>query len=67
MVVFTLTKLSQPGWERDFYTKVDLQRVLYEHICNQCRCEEGVSEISEIADLLATACGCEFMYEERND
>lgn len=65
MVVFTLTKLSQPGWERDFNSKVDLQRVLYEHICNQCRCEEGVSEISEIADLLATACGCEFMYEER--
>ena len=61
---FTLTKLSQPGWERDFYDKVKLQQHLYLHICNQCRCEEGVTEISSIADMLATACGCEFAYDE---
>ena len=66
-MIYTLTKLSEPGWERDFYDKVELQRVLYNHICNQCRCEEGITEISDLADMLCTPCGCEFMYEERND
>jgi hypothetical protein len=61
---YTLTKLSQPGWERDFYDKHSLQRHLYLHVCEQCRCEEGITEISTIADMLATACGCEFYYEE---
>lgn len=61
---YTLTKLSQPGWERDFYDKQSLQRQLYLNICEQCRCEEAITEISTIADMLATACGCEFNYEE---
>lgn len=64
MTKLTLTKLSEPGWERDFYDKVALQQTLYEHICNQCRCEEGITEISSIADMLATACGCEFDMED---
>lgn len=64
MKTFTLTKLSEPGWDLDFYNKFDLQAKLYSCICNQCRAEEGITEISDIADMLATACGCEYMLEE---
>lgn len=61
---FTLTKLSEPGWERDFYSKVEVQSELYQHICNQCRSEEGITPLSGLADMLCTPCGCEFMLEE---
>lgn len=64
MKKYTLIKLSQPGWEQDFYDKQRLQQKLYKLICEQCRCEEGITPISDIADMLATQCGCEFMLEE---
>ena len=59
-----LIKLSSPGWEKDFDHKVELQAELFKYICFQCQCEEGLTEISDIGDLLASACGCEFMMEE---
>ena len=59
-----LTKLSEPGWEKSYDDKVELQAELYKYICFQCQCEEGITEISDIGDMLATACGCEFMVEE---
>ena len=59
-----LIKLSSPGWEKDFDNKVELQAELFKYICFQCQCEEGLTEISDIGDLLASACGCEFMMEE---
>ena len=59
-----LIKLSDPGWERDFgEDHVGLQQTLYSHICNQCRCEDGITEISPIEDMLWTACGSEFDIE----
>jgi hypothetical protein len=61
---YILTKMSAPGWEKKFDDKIELQMELYTHICNQCRCEEGITEISDIGDMLATACGCEFWYDE---
>jgi hypothetical protein len=61
---YTLTKLSQPGWERDFYDKPSLQHHLFLHICPGCRSEEQITETSSISDMLATACGCEFSYDE---
>lgn len=64
MITYKLIKLSTPGWEQDFVDKIQLQQKLYKHICNQCRCEEAITEISDIADMLATACGCEFLLEE---
>jgi hypothetical protein len=67
MIKYILTKISKPGWEQDFYDKQRLQQKLYQHICEQCRCEEGITPISDIADMLATACGCEFMLEDNNE
>ena len=61
---FILTKLSEPGWEKYFHRKGEAQEELYRFICEQCRCEEGITEISSIEDMLGTACGCEFMFEE---
>jgi hypothetical protein len=61
---YTLTKLSQPGWQCDFHNKPSLQAHLYLHICKHCKEEDRITRTSPIADLLATACGCEFLYEE---
>lgn len=59
-----LTKLSSPGWEREFESPIEAQQELYKYICSQCRAEEGITTISSIPDMLCTACGCEFWYEE---
>jgi len=59
-----LTKLSKPGWEKQYTDKDELKKELYRYICFQCRCEEGVTEASDIHHMLWTACGCEFMVED---
>ena len=64
MKKFTLIKMSAPGWERDFSDKFELQARLYSHICEQCRGEEGLTEISDVEHMLASACGCEFDVEK---
>lgn len=61
---YILTKLSEPGWEIEYQDKLELQTKLYSCICEQCRCEEYITEISHIDDMLNTSCGCEFYYEE---
>lgn len=58
-----LLKLSEPGWELKYQNKTELQAKLYNCICEQCRCEEGITEISDIEHMLATACGCEYYTE----
>jgi len=58
-----LIKLSEPGWEEYYPDKFKLQLKLYSCICSQCRAEEGISEISDIDDMLATACGCHYTIE----
>jgi hypothetical protein len=63
MKKYTL-KLVGPGWQQDFYDKVDLQQKLYNFICEQCRCEQGITPISNISDMLATTCGWDFILEE---
>jgi hypothetical protein len=63
MMKHKLFKLSAPGWEKEFESKIELQAELFKYICFQCQCEEGVTEISDIGDMLFTACGCEFAVE----
>jgi hypothetical protein len=58
-----LIKLSEPGWELEYRDKFKLQTKLYSCICEQCRCEEGITEISPIEHMLASACGCEYDVE----
>ena len=55
-----LFKLSEPGWTKEFDTDVELQQELFMWMCEQCQCEEAITEISSINDMLATACGCDF-------
>lgn len=57
-----LIKLSEPGWDFEG-THQEVKGKLYQHICFQCRCEEGIKEDSPIDLMLASACGCEFMVE----
>lgn len=59
----TLIKLSSPGFE---YTGSEdaVREKLYSHICIQCRREDNITENSDVGDMLATPCGCEFMIED---
>lgn len=72
---YTLTKLSSPGWEKQFDTEIDVRNELYSHVCSLCR--EGdktdlnqygydlpLNENSTLDELLDCPCGCEFMVEE---
>jgi len=58
-----LFKISEPDWTKEFNTKLELQTELYINICRQCCAEDGITEISDIGTMLATACGCEFDVE----
>ena len=62
---FVLIKMSAPGWEKKFKTRSEARDELYKHICSQCTTEEGITKNSKIEDMLATACGCEFDFEEQ--
>jgi len=70
--MFTLIKLSAPGWEKQFTNESNLRVELYSHICNLCRrgdeCPEfpqdPVNENSTVDEMLSTPCGCEYMVEE---
>ena len=64
MKQYTLIKLSSPGWEKSFQTRSQARDLLYQHICNQCRTEEGITSNSKIEDMLDTACGCEYSFED---
>ena len=65
-----LIKLSKPGWIKEKLTETEVKKLLYSHICQECR--EGSSEYgdpqvyeySSISEMLSTACGCEFIVEE---
>ena len=58
-----LIKLSEPGWDFEG-TPQEVKEKLYQHICFQCRREEDINEDSPIDQMLASACGCEFMVED---
>ena len=55
-----LTKLSDPGWQKSFETETEVRDELLKYVCFQCRCEDGITDESELGDVLGTACGCEF-------
>lgn len=64
---YILTKMSDPGWSKQFAVEQDVYEKLCEHICVPC-IDEFVEEFGQppttIEDLLYTACGCEFCFEE---
>lgn len=75
-----LIKLSVPGWIKTYNNDIDLKAELYSHICMNCRSghieqlDDGewevwkpVDENSDIGDMLATACGCEYDIEEEDE
>lgn len=61
-----LIKLSEPGWEFEG-TPQEVKEKLYYHICSYCIRQEGIGEDSSIDQMLATACGCEFMVEDTTE
>jgi hypothetical protein len=64
--MFTLIKLSSPGWEAEFEHEEDLFTELDAHICEECYVEfmiEYGRYPEGVYDLLLTACGVEFMAE----
>lgn len=77
-VITKLHKLSAPGWTKEYDNDIDLKAELYSHICDSCRgghieitdageswdIWDAVNEHSDVGDMLATACGCEYDIEE---
>lgn len=65
--MYELTKLSTPGWQKQFPTVLEAYTELQHYICDNC-IEEFISLYShdpeDIYDLLWTACGAEFMFEQ---
>ena len=63
----SLSKVSNPGWEKKYDTGEEVKAALYASICDMCRKgEEGgppVDETSTISAMLSTPCGCEFVVE----
>lgn len=56
--MLVLSKISDPGWTREFETYTDVYEILKGYCCRECTSEALVNE------LLGTACGAEFMLEE---
>ena len=64
METFKLIKMSAPGWEKTFNTETEARNELYKWICNLCKEDDGIRVNSSLDELLYTACGCEFWYEQ---
>ena len=65
--MYSLIKVSAPGWERFLETEDDVWNELRPYICHMC-IEDYFCNYNEhpktVDDLLITACGCEFVVEE---
>ena len=72
-----LSKVSSPGWGKEFQMEEELKAELYSWICKDCK--EGYEEEyedelffkslpinidSSLYEMLSTACGCEFRVED---
>lgn len=69
---WVLSKISHPGWDKEFDTEAGLLQELRLCICTSCMAgqkfyvgeDEAVSEpppdANSISSLLGTACGCEY-------
>lgn len=62
-MIYFLTKLSKPGWDKTFDTEQAARDELYTHICKSCILAEELTAESTIDDLLATDCGCEYIFD----
>ena len=58
--MFTLIKLSDSGWEKEFKTEQEAAKELSKWVCPFCEDEAG----GNLHKLLETFCGEEFMLEE---
>jgi DNA-directed RNA polymerase subunit RPC12/RpoP len=67
-MIYKLTKISSPSWEKDYKSKEDALNKIRQYICNDCRTEiyfDNANPIME--DYLCSPCGCEFFLEEIED
>lgn len=64
---FSLLKLSDPGWIKEYDNTLELKAELYTHICKDCCDVDGISETSAIGNMLATSCGCEYDWEQNGN
>jgi hypothetical protein len=61
--MYTIIKLSRPGWDKTFDTEEEARVELHNHICNECIDAYDIGINCTIDDLLATDCGCEYYVE----
>jgi len=63
-MIYFLTKLSKPGWDKTFDTEEEARNELYTHICKPCILAEELTLDSTIDELLATDCGREYIFDK---
>jgi hypothetical protein len=67
-----LIKLSKPSWILSNLTEEEIKKKLYSHLCEECRqgdldygdSSSPILPSSTLEEMLATACGCEFIVED---
>ena len=62
-MIYFLTKLSKPGWDKTFDTEEEARNELFTHICNECIDVYDIGLSCTIEDLLSTDCGCEYSFD----
>ena len=66
-MIFCLSKVSSPSWDKRFWTIKGLQKELEIELCSICFVEDlpenyiDISNLDKIVELLATPCGAEYM------
>jgi hypothetical protein len=56
---YELTKLSGEGFVFEG-TEAEVKEKLFSYICEQCRCEEGLTKDSSLHHMMDSLCGAEF-------
>ena len=54
---YILTKLSYPGWEKEFSSEVEARYELYKHICFLCRKGENEFFFEPVDDTIVSRLG----------
>ena len=59
-VKYSLSKLSSPGFTKEYSSELDMKAELFMWVCGLCIEDYNLTKDSSIDEMLETPCGCEF-------
>lgn len=59
-VKYSLSKLSSPGFTKEYSSELDMKAELFTWVCGLCIEEYNLTKDSSVDEMLYTPCGCEF-------